>query len=802
MSIPDKIIKTHYLFTGKEFIFIDRLVSWYVLGDKTYFLVKPKSDSTDITSFETHNLPFIISQTDKTEICRSLDNLGQKFESNDPYKQLIDTLVPFKQSDDFPRIGLYHLHTTEGSFPFQHIETLNHLNPSTPSNTANAYCINFVKKFPLISFKISHPFLTEKIASETIHRITPSEMLFAVRKLLESLVSLDEQLKNCTMIIRSHLILNYKQTTIEHLVKSVKFADKRDPIIEINILQKLIDDCLLSLVDHSSTEFWQNKLDQRVASLYIYEDLPSDVVTVTSLKRASPDQAQFDGVESIIKSEQISPPTSTKEPVDEEENNDDTMPPLLSGDEQEEEKESQAPPVIEKGEKPKETKESLFSKSFNGQYFVSRVGTAINFETYAEAVIAKVGDKSRCHFLLFNNNKYPTNDKTWLWVSIDGMNNQQHIDLYSKIQKRLPNFPLRTYNYEPHVSPSMMNGALSFSFNDVEIKKSLEFFIHGDSSAKWQKLHKKLIDTAGNCKTLLFQSRKKGWMPGRTMFVSVENLNYSLTIDTLFEKINVNDDFILLSNYTTEMIENIVPCISNDKELVERFTKPQEIKGDTVIVEAMLQGQANYVQLAKEIIKEVKDEKMCKFVLFRNTHNLSTKYSLAVTIHGMNSAKFFELRSLAFNDNFVIINTPKFSPEIIQSLRVPFVYDSDCKTTLYKLQKFYGCKDVKESLQQLEEVKQCFDLFGCYQFFGPIESPDLDVEFDDKLMTSNKSLGAKYADQVNQAHNYPLLILKTTEDHANVEKDVFMAQNMSTMMKICGESEKKINKMISSFVNK
>jgi hypothetical protein len=554
-----------------------------------------------------------------------------------------------------------------------------------------------------------------------------SENMKHVTNLLESLVLLDEQMKALDFRDeKASFILDCRQTIIEHLVKIFKpRISSFCRSTELGKLQELIDDCLISLNDYSSIEYWQKRIDNKVC-LLIHLDEAAHI----QLKSATPAEAQFDGDDCGVHS-----PVSS-----------DILKPL------------------QPNENPKE---SICRKSFTGQMFIKQSGTSVPFERYVEAIITEVGDRSKCHFLLFEDNRFVFN--RWLWVSIDGESEKYHHDLFYTLEKRFPEFDLKSYVYEPHISPAMLKGALSFPFNDVEIKKPAEFFIHGDSSADWKKLHDSLLSVVGNCKTLMFQSRKKGWIPGRTMFVSVDNLNYDLTLDKLLKRINSNYDFIIPENYTVEMIDNISHCDSNNKELLERFTPaPTQTKGETIIVESQLLIDANYVQLAREFLSETKD---IKFVLFNNPYKSVAFFSLAVTISGMNkhqAIKIFE--SLPSYPDYKLVDL-NITESQIQTNKVPFVSDSDYPVCYYEIRK-HCHSDVAESFHQLKKLKHHLRYSGEYEFFGPFE-----------------------ADQ-SKKNKYPYFILKTTNDKSKLYQELSnTSQKFPTIVGLCDMD--KVNKLIS-----
>lgn len=765
--------------SDKVEIQIKDLVLWHQRCNITHFYINNGG------KLEKYEINYALDDVTKTILCKTLDsptlaiNKLVTSEKNNEYQALIDTLSQFKPTDTLPRIGLGFIHTKYGSFPLKYLRDI---------QIADKCFLYFKNDYPIWCAVNSDDCLTDEIVKEANKFIKNLKFVPKIEKLLKVLVELDEKIKESNFLIRAQLILNYKQAVIKHLVKVVNNINDRDPLAEIKKLKNLVISCKTSLTDlRSSLDEWQTKLDGQIANLAQFDDLPT-------LKVATPAEATFDGEPNspAIKESDTEPTNWSKEPIES-----DTPPPLEPIEPEEEE--SQAPPITEEV-KPRETKESLCIKSFSGQFFVTRVGSVVPFESCAEAIVVNVGDRSKCHFLLFDDKR---SNQTLLWVSIDGMDQTQHFEIFNKVQKRFPHFYLRDYVYESHVSPAMINEALSFTYNDVEIRKPTEFFVHGDSSANWVKLHKKLISNAGHCKTLLFQSRKRkiGWVPGRTMFVIVENLKYDYDINKLFDKINVNDDFVLLPNYTVDMIENIVSCDTNDKELVQRFTKSTEIKGDTIILTAPLQKRLSYKHIAKEFLAH-SNKRACKFVRFNDRVYSNTEYSLAVTIDGMKQSEAIELfQSLPLSRYFRVVSSG-ISEQSIESNSVPFVYDKRYKTTYYQVQKFYGCNDVKESLKQLKELKDDFEIFDDYEFFGPFESPDLDCTYDAEIMGSDKSLPAKLAQQMNQAKNYPFLILKTTENYAYINRVLVQQEKISCLRSFNDKDLKKIEKLISSVVNK
>lgn len=545
----------------------------------------------------------------------------------------------------------------------------------------------------------------------------------AISKLLESLALLEKLLKTIQIPTeRESFLYNYRQIIIQHLVKILKThkpeVSNHCRLTELGKLQALIDDCLISVNDHSSDKYWIKRINKKV-DLLICLDLEDEGEDESpQLKVATISEAEFDGDDCGVHS---------------------TLKPL----------------------KP------LCEKSFTGQMFIKQSKeSAAPFESFVEAVIAQVGDRSKCHFLLFNDNRTVFNKL--LWVSIDGEHQQYHNDLFSLVLRKLPepDFEMRTFIYEPHVSPVMFKNSLPFPFNDVQVQNPqtpqtpqnpVEFFIHGDSSADWCKLCESLESTVGKSskyKTLMFKSRKNGWMPGKTMFVSIENLNYDLTIEKLFNTININDDFMIPENYTVEMIENIYP--------------------ETIILESQLLIDPNYVKLAREFLSNTKD---IKFVLFHSPYESAAAFLLAVTIKGMNKSQAIEIFQSLPSSSLEFKLANDISESQIQTNKVPFVYDSDYNVDYYRIQKFYHC-NVAKSFGQLKKLKQDFRGCGHYEFFGP------------------------FHDIKSQSNPYPYFILKTTSNFTDLYQELVVGQNVATVVKLDKNDITKLNKLYFPLENK
>lgn len=210
--------------------------------------------------------------------------------------------------------------------------------------------------------------------------------------------------------------------------------------------------------------------------------------------------------------------------------------------------------------------ESICCKSFTCQKFIQRDERALLsfvelYQLFVESVSQIEGyDKSKCHSLLFESD-----GKLILWITVDGMTQAQLEDAYPK---QINFFSDYKFTHEPHVSPSMLKNAKPFPHNCVHIKNSASFFIHGDSNSNWEQLYSLLGKGA---RTLMFESRQKGWFPGRTLYVVADDIGASLTVDTFLESIGKNREFIIPPDYSIKMIESIVPNDHNDPQLLKDF---------------------------------------------------------------------------------------------------------------------------------------------------------------------------------------------------------------------------------------
>jgi hypothetical protein len=189
------------------------------------------------------------------------------------------------------------------------------------------------------------------------------------------------------------------------------------------------------------------------------------------------------------------------------------------------------------------------------------------FESIAQKIITEVGDKGKPHFLLFGDR---------LWVSVDGMSQPDLNALYEKLFGDQREFIISSrYEHTPHISPCMLRNGKPFEFNVVPIEKDASFFIHGDSASEWDTLYERLIQEVPESQTLMFNTRKRGRVPGHTLFVRTKRMKFS-SPQQLLQKIDTSNDFIILDTYTTEMIETIVKTWKhNDTELVKEFNHSQ-----------------------------------------------------------------------------------------------------------------------------------------------------------------------------------------------------------------------------------
>jgi hypothetical protein len=226
------------------------------------------------------------------------------------------------------------------------------------------------------------------------------------------------------------------------------------------------------------------------------------------------------------------------------------------------------PPQPPKPTPTLETKESICTREFTCQLFIVITKEANEtFESIAQKIITEVGDKGKPHFLLFGDR---------LWVSVDGMNQPDLNALYEKLFGDQREFIISSrYEHTPHISPCMLRNGKPFEFNVVPIEKDASFFIHGDSASEWDNLYERLIQEVPESQTLMFNTRKRGRVPGHTLYVRTKRMKFS-SPHQLLQKIDTNNDFIILDTYTTEMIETIVKTWKhNDTELVKEFNHSQ-----------------------------------------------------------------------------------------------------------------------------------------------------------------------------------------------------------------------------------
>lgn len=216
----------------------------------------------------------------------------------------------------------------------------------------------------------------------------------------------------------------------------------------------------------------------------------------------------------------------------------------------------------------KESKEPIWNQSFGCQVFIQRdQDSPSTFEEFYQALISKAEfhgfDKTKCHCLLFDS----TDGKPTLWITVEGMTQ----DL---LNTNLPKFVVGFYsftqfNYEPHISPLMLKNAKPFRHSCVTVKNPASFFIHGDSSANWNSLYDSLGKGA---RTLMFASRKNGYLPGRTLYVVTDDIG-APTTEEFLETVNPLKEFIIPPNYSTQMIDIIIPTDRNDPELLKQYQK-------------------------------------------------------------------------------------------------------------------------------------------------------------------------------------------------------------------------------------
>lgn len=211
------------------------------------------------------------------------------------------------------------------------------------------------------------------------------------------------------------------------------------------------------------------------------------------------------------------------------------------------------------------SKEPIWNQTFTCQMFLQRDerNTIFTFEKFYQALITKIEshgfDKTKCHCLLFES----TDGKPVLWFTVDGMTQEQ---LEAFWPRQINVFSEYKFNYEPHISPMMLKKAKFFRHSCVSVKNPASFFIHGDSSANWNALYKAL----GKAQTLMFASRKNGYFPGRTLYVVSDDIG-AQTTEEFLETINPLKEFIIPPNYSTQMIDIIIPTDYNDPELSKLY---------------------------------------------------------------------------------------------------------------------------------------------------------------------------------------------------------------------------------------
>lgn len=212
------------------------------------------------------------------------------------------------------------------------------------------------------------------------------------------------------------------------------------------------------------------------------------------------------------------------------------------------------------------TKENICNQKFSGQLFIYWAPNATP-ESIAQKIIGAVSDKAKCRFFLF------TSVYDWLWVSIEGKNQKEHDKIFNDLfehDKQVTR--CKSWEYEPHISPGMLKSGKPFEYNIVTIERPCSFFIHGDSSYNWTNLYALLEQEIGKCQTLLFQSRKKDRVPGTTLYVCTNKMTYS-TPEQLLQKIDTNNEFSIISNYSEDMIDIVIQWQHNDVELIQKYPK-------------------------------------------------------------------------------------------------------------------------------------------------------------------------------------------------------------------------------------
>jgi hypothetical protein len=209
------------------------------------------------------------------------------------------------------------------------------------------------------------------------------------------------------------------------------------------------------------------------------------------------------------------------------------------------------PPQPPKPTPTLETKESICTREFTCQLFIVITKEANEtFESIAQKIITEVGDKGKPHFLLFGDR---------LWVSVDGMSQPDLNALYEKLFGDQREFIISSrYEHTPHISPCMLRNGKPFEFNVVPIEKDASFFIHGDSASEWDNLYERLIQEVPESQTLMFNTRKRGRVPGHTLYVRTKRMKFSSPHQLL------------------QKIDTIVKTWKhNDTELVKEFNHSQ-----------------------------------------------------------------------------------------------------------------------------------------------------------------------------------------------------------------------------------
>jgi hypothetical protein len=371
-----------------------------------------------------------------------------------------------------------------------------------------------------------------------IQKLNSTENLLSIWNLLDNHIPTNSLIE-VPCITPSHLHLKNASLRLDCITDCQKFQSEFVVPFQFPILSYQFNTSELSSVVKQKLEFAINRL----------KDLNNTQFTdAQKLKLIS------DGFNTIDKGEIPQPPQPLHDII-----NDKQTPPAQLCEKSKLAPSTPGTPMIP-------PKEPIWNQTFTCQMFLQRneKNTFFTFETFYQALIKKVEshgfDKTKCHCLLFES----TDGKPILWFTVDGMTQEQ---LEAFWPRQINVFSEYKFNYEPHISPTMLKKAKYFRHSCVSVKNSASFFIHGDSSANWGSLCKALGKGA---RTLMFASRKKGYFPGRTLYVVSDDIG-AQTTEEFLETINPLKEFIIPPNYSTQMIDIIIPTDSNDPELLKLY---------------------------------------------------------------------------------------------------------------------------------------------------------------------------------------------------------------------------------------